>query len=70
MVEMVPVASSNVKAVGYDPEERELHVHFHSGGRYVYEGVSHEAHRALLAAPSVGSHLHQHIKGRHQHRKL
>lgn len=67
MPEMVPVQSSNVKAVGYDADKSELHVQFHNGGHYRYLGVSPEKHRALMAASSVGSHLHSHIKGQHRH---
>ena len=30
-MEMIPVASSLIKAVGYDPETEELSVEFHTG---------------------------------------
>jgi hypothetical protein len=68
---LVPVASSNVEAVGYDAAARELHVRFKSGPTvYVYEGVAPEQHQALIAADSIGSHLHRHIKGRHGFRRI
>lgn len=70
MVQMVPVQSSNVKAIGHDPETQELHVHFHNGGQYVYAEVPAEKHQALVAADSIGNHLHAHIKGKHAHRRL
>jgi hypothetical protein len=35
----IPVASSLLKSVGYDPEQEELRVVFHKGGSYVYRGV-------------------------------
>lgn len=68
---MVPVTSSNVHSVGYDADANELHVQFHSGGHYVYAGVTGDKHSALMSAKSVGSHLHQHIiKAGHQHRQV
>lgn len=70
-IEMKPVdRSSNVTALGYDPESKELHVRFASGGVYAYSGVSPEEHQALVNAPSVGSHLHAHIKSRYPARRL
>jgi hypothetical protein len=69
MPEMVPVTSSNLKAVGYDADAKELHVQFKNGGHYSYAGVPPEKHRALMAAASKGAHLHAHIKGQHPHRR-
>jgi hypothetical protein len=68
--EMVPVSSSNLKAVGYDAAARELHVEFKNGGRYVYANVGPETHAALMGAKSKGSHLADAIKGKHPHRKI
>ena len=39
MPEMHFVDSSNVEAIGYDPEARELHVHFIKSANYVYVDV-------------------------------
>ncbi|HEY1806029.1 MAG TPA: KTSC domain-containing protein [Terracidiphilus sp.] len=69
-VDLKPVSnSSNIQAVGYDPQAKEMHVQF-SSGTYVHEGVSPEQHAALMAAPSKGKHYHAHIKGKFKHRKL
>lgn len=59
---VVPVQSSNILAVGHDPQANELHVKFKNGGEYVYHGVDAAQHTELMAAPSVGSHLHGVIK--------
>lgn len=64
-----PVDSSTIKAIGYDPDRRELHVDFHKTGRYVYSNVPPEKYQALMSADSIGKHLHENIKGRHQHSK-
>lgn len=62
LTDLAPVKSSNIDAVGHDPQASELHVQFKNGGRYVYHGVSADQHAALLKAPSIGSHLHKVIK--------
>lgn len=62
MPDLVPVKSSNVSAVGHDPDANELHVEFKNGGKYVYNGISADQHQALMGAKSIGSHLHKVIK--------
>lgn len=62
MVDLAAVKSSNIAAVGHDPQSSELHIEFKNGGKYVYHGISADQHAALLKAPSIGSHLHKHIK--------
>ena len=62
MIDLVPVQSSNIRAVGHDPEANELHVEFKNGGKYVYHAISADQHKALIGAKSIGSHLHTVIK--------
>jgi len=64
-VPMEPVQSSNIKAVGYDTDSETLIVQFHNGGTYLYAGVSAKTHQAFMAAPSLGSYLHKHVKPLH-----
>ena len=69
-MERKPVRSGSVRSVGYDAAARLLHVEFNAkdarmpGRVYEYANVDPEQHRALLEAPSVGSHFARHIKGR------
>ena len=60
-VEMIPVQSTDVLAVGYDEENQILHVQFLSGSEYIYKGVPQHEFEGLLNAPSVGSYLHRMI---------
>ena len=69
-MERKSVTSSNVKSVGYDPEKQLLEVEFAGGGVYQYENVSPDAHKAMMAAKSIGSHVHAHIKPKHKFKKL
>lgn len=59
---MAPVKSSNIAAIGHDPDTSDLHVEFKDGGKYVYHGISVDQHAALVGAKSIGSHLHKQIK--------
>jgi hypothetical protein len=69
-LEMVPVVSSSLSAVGHDGGADELHVQFKNGSRYVYSGVSAEKHGALIAADSVGKHFAANIRKKYPARRL
>ena len=72
--EMVPVKSSQISKIGYDPETQTLAVEFKgksgSGSLYHYSDVPASAHEALMAADSKGTHLGKHIKNTHPHKKI
>lgn len=58
---MRPVTSSNIAAVGYDAERRELRVRFRGGSEYAYADVPADVAAALVDAPSVGGYLAREI---------
>lgn len=60
----VPVKSSNLKSVVYDPKTQALEVHFKSGDTYLYANVPRQVHEALLSAPSKGKFLRSAIAGK------
>ena len=70
MVNLSPVKSSNIDAVGYDKDKKELHVSFKGSGRYVFEGVPAEKHDSLIGAPSVGKYFSDNIRAVHAGRKI
>ena len=70
MMEMRPVQSSNIDAVGYNPETREMRIQFKGGGKYAFHGISPEQHKALVNAPSVGGHFAAHIRPKFRGKKL
>ena len=69
-MEMKPVQSSNIDAVGYDPDTREMRIQFKGTGTYAFRGISAEQHRALVNAQSVGGHFAAHIRPRFKGKKL
>ena len=71
MVEMIPVISSNVAAIGYDAESSVLLVRFHDGVRvYSYRGVPVAVYRAFLGAPSKGRFLAWYVKGHYPYQRV
>lgn len=59
------VESSNVAAVGYDPNRRILEIEFLSGSIYHYRNVPQQVHQDLMAAESKGRFLNSIIKGQY-----
>ena len=53
-MEMIPVDSSNIKAIGYDPDQARLEIEFKSGTAYEYFDVPQHIYDELLIAESKG----------------
>jgi len=64
MIDMTPVQSSNLAAVGYDAEARELTIEFVSGETYVYEDIDPALYEGLMSAGSLGSFFYANIRDR------
>ena len=67
---MIPVESSNLAGVGYDPSTTTLYVAFHSGGFYAYYNVPERVFRELLDAPSKGQYHARNIKNVYRYQRL
>lgn len=57
------VKSSNIKSVGYDPEQTLLEVEFKNGAVYQYEDVPEDIYQDMLVAESVGKYFNTQVKG-------
>ncbi len=68
--QMHPVDSSNIDAVGYDPEQREIYIRFLSGRTYVYGDADELTFEDLRSADSVGSYFNRVIKPDLPYREL
>jgi KTSC domain len=58
----IPVQSSNLRSVGYDPSSEILEIEFLHGGVYQYHDVPASVHEELMAASSHGSYFDEYIK--------
>lgn len=65
---MVPVSSSNLEAVGY--ENGVLRIAFHGGRVYEYTGVSESVYRELMTASSHGKYFHAYIRNVYPYRRI
>jgi hypothetical protein len=70
MTTMIPVKSSVLSALGYDPEKEELYAEFMNGNRYVYRGVPSILYDRLLKSPSIGGFFMKNIMGTFKCQKL
>jgi hypothetical protein len=69
-MERTPVISTDIRAIGYDPDNQILEVEFNSGGVYQYSGVPPYEHEGIMNADSKGKYLHSNIKNRYPFSKL
>lgn len=68
-LQLRPVKSSAIAAIGHDADTSTLHVEFTSGATYEYPDVSADEYAALHGAPSIGSHFGKRF-GKQQGRKI
>lgn len=62
--------SSNIEAVGYNPQTREMQVRFKGGAVYTHDDVPVVKHAAFIASTSKGTHYHDNFRGKHNARKV
>ncbi len=53
-IDMIPVESSSVRFIGYDPENEKLYVKFTSGATYEYDDVPASVYDSFMESPSKG----------------
>lgn len=63
---LIPVVSTAIKAIGHDPVTNTLMVQFTNGGTYAYAGVDKAKAEKLMFAKSIGEHFARHISPHHQ----
>ncbi len=69
-VDLQPVSSSLVQAIGYDDAARELVVQWQSGKKSAYKDVPPNIAQDVIHAPSVGKAINSSIKNVYSHRYL
>ncbi len=69
-MELIPVVSSNLAAVGYDPDNQDLYVRFKNRLNYRYLQVPQSLFDALMKSSSKGTFFNDKIKDRFKFVKL
>ncbi len=67
---LIPVSSSNIAAIGYEEGSMTLTVQFLSGTLYQYFDVPSQVHQELMVAGSVGTYFSQNIRNNYRYTKL
>ena len=60
-MKLIPVESSMIQAVGYDPDTQELEIVFNSGNVYRYVNVPQKEYEGLMSADSKGQYMRANI---------
>ena len=69
-MERQSVNSSELRSVGYDVKTRTMEAEFTDGPVYRYFNVPPDAHRQLMAAPSIGAYFNKNIRGVYPYMKV
>jgi hypothetical protein len=62
---MIPVTSTAMQAVGYDPKALHLKITFQQGHTYDFCGVPQHVFDGLMRAASKGAYYNEHIRDRY-----
>ena len=69
-MEMIPVSSSNLAAIGYDPNSAVLCIEFKDGSAYEYFDVPQHEYDGLMSADSHGKYANQNIYKSYRQNKI
>lgn len=69
-MEMIPVVSSNIQAIGYEPDLGTLNIAFNDGSEYEYYDVPQHEYDSFCAAESKGKYGNQHIYKIYRQQKI
>jgi hypothetical protein len=64
-MEMIPVHSSAMRRVGYDPDTRRMKIEFEQGHTYDFCGVPSSVYQELMNAASKGAYYNEQIRDRY-----
>ena len=66
----LPVSSSTILSVGYDPQTRVMQVEFKSGRVYNYFDISEHLYQQFMNTSSKGQFLDENIKYNYRYQKV
>jgi len=69
-VEMIAVRSSNVAAIGHDPDDLILEIEFLDGSLYRYYDVPEEVFHDFVLAPSKGRFVWSDIRDQYEYERV
>lgn len=69
-MEMIPVSSSHIRAIGYDASSKILQVLFHDGHVYQYLDVPETVYSQLMNAESHGEFFGRYMRTRYRYKQI
>lgn len=64
-MDRIPVSSSNISQIGYEPDSQILEIEFLKGGVYQYSSVPPSVFDEFMAASSKGRYFSAYVKDRY-----
>lgn len=61
-MQLIPVISSNLAQIGYDPETMTMQIMFKNGSLYAYQNIEPETYSNMMASGDVGRYFAEIIK--------
>lgn len=61
-IDLIPVDSSRINAIGYDEDSQTMVIEFQRGGKYAYTNVDKQLHSNFMKHPSKGKYFESSIK--------
>lgn len=66
-MQMIPINSSAINAVGYDAETKQMVIRFRDNPLgYTFYNVPFQVFNEFMASPSRGRYYHEYIEGRYR----
>ena len=69
-MELLPVNSSTLSKVGYDPSSGTMIIVFNTGSTYEFQQMPKDIYDNLLNSPSLGAFFNQNIRKRFMFKKI
>jgi len=69
-MQRIPVESSDIVSIGYQPADKLLEVEFQGGRVYQYRGVEPDIHLQFMRAESYGTFFFAHVNGKYRYQKV
>lgn len=69
-MKLIPVSSSSIAGVGYDPHTETLRLKFQNGSVYEYNGAPPIEYAEFMKAPSFGSYFNRNIRNNYPYDRI
>jgi len=65
-MQLIPVTSSNLSQIGYDPDTMTMQIMFKNGSLYAYQNVEPDTYETMMSSGDPGRYFTEIIKPQRQ----